>query len=180
MSGPLQTPESASLIRGLLLSPVAPPPARRQVHHRRRVGSRAPSTPTVRAGSPLHLRLGSTTCPDPTDPMATTRTTRKRTLTNGYGQDHKAERQRIQERLDHGALIQCACTRRDCPHHDGHCPVIVQADQPWDLGHTDDRTGWTGLECIPCNRSAGGRNSRASQTDPMTTRAWCTPRTPTP
>jgi len=34
-----------------------------------------------------------------------------------------------------------------------------------DLGHTDDRTGYSGLECAKCNRSAGGKlgNERKRQ-----------------
>jgi hypothetical protein len=38
------------------------------------------------------------------------------------------------------------------------CAGAIHPNEAWDLGHTDDRTGWTGPEHARCNRSAGGRN----------------------
>lgn len=100
----------------------------------------------------------------------------KSTVARGYGAAHTTERQRWQERIDRGELIQCACRRAECEHHDqAACPTIINLESKWDLGHTDDRTDWTGPECVPCNRSAGARNSRVSQANPMTIRAWCEP-----
>lgn len=101
---------------------------------------------------------------------------RKTTVEQGYGAAHAAERKRWQERLDQGDTVRCACQRADCPHHlTPGCLTVISSSSTWDLGHTDDRTGWTGPECVPCNRSAGARNSRASQSDPMTVRSWCEP-----
>lgn len=38
------------------------------------------------------------------------------------------------------------------------CGQVIGADEPWDLGHTDDRRGWTGPEhARRCNRRAGGQ-----------------------
>lgn len=37
------------------------------------------------------------------------------------------------------------------------CGQPIEPGTPWDLGHTDDRTAWTGPEHSRCNRSAGGR-----------------------
>lgn len=95
------------------------------------------------------------------------------TAARGYGAEHREQRKRWQILLDKGHTTPCACTHADCPHHSGACSVLITASTPWDLGHTDDRRDWTGPECIPCNRSAGARNSRASQQNPMTVRGWC-------
>lgn len=64
-----------------------------------------------------------------------------------YGSGHQRERRKYQARLDAGEVIPCARCDQDITMHD-----------EWDLGHTDDGTAWTGPECVPCNRSAGGRN----------------------
>ena len=97
------------------------------------------------------------------------------TAARGYGAEHRAQRERWQKLFRNGHTTPCACTHADCPHHVGPCSTIITSSTPWDLGHTDDRTAWTGPECLPCNRSAGGRNSRVSQQNPMTIREWCQP-----
>jgi hypothetical protein len=66
----------------------------------------------------------------------------------GYGKAHQMERARWQHLLAQGA--QPVCKR---------CGQIVKPDQAWDLGHSDDRTRWTGPEHAHCNRSAGQANS---------------------
>lgn len=46
----------------------------------------------------------------------------------------------------------------DC--HARVCLMLIRRilpGQEWDLGHTDERTAWTGPEHATCNRSAGGR-----------------------
>lgn len=85
------------------------------------------------------------------------------TAQRGYDSRHETERARWQRQIDFGIVFRCCCTRPDCTRHDGQCPTTITTGTQWDLGHTDDRTGWTGPECVPCNRSAGGRNGRAKQ-----------------
>lgn len=65
----------------------------------------------------------------------------------GYGREHQRERKRWERILAVELVTPCA-----------RCHEPIHHGDKWDLGHTDDRTGWTGPECIRCNRSAGGRN----------------------
>ncbi len=39
------------------------------------------------------------------------------------------------------------------------CGVLIDHGDSWDLGHTDDRTSWTGPEHAVCNRAAGGKRA---------------------
>ncbi len=68
------------------------------------------------------------------------------TSQRGYDAGHQAERERLRPEVEAG-LHDCA-----------RCRGWIEPGTPWDLGHTDDRTGWTGPEHASCNRSAGGRN----------------------
>jgi hypothetical protein len=36
------------------------------------------------------------------------------------------------------------------------CGLLIQPGESWDLGHTEDRTGWAGPEHAKCNRSKAG------------------------
>lgn len=85
----------------------------------------------------------------------------------GYGTAHRAERARWTPLVQAGG-INCA---RQSPNCTGQ---PIAPDQPWDLGHTDDRTAWTGPECIPCNRGAGARNATKARiaNQQMVTREW--------
>lgn len=64
----------------------------------------------------------------------------------GYGLSHKAERERWRPKVDAG-LVECA-----------RCHQPIEPGRPWDLGHNDERTAWTGPEHRVCNRRAGGAN----------------------
>ena len=73
------------------------------------------------------------------------------TTARGYGHAHQQERQRWAPKVDAG-LVDCA--RPECRK-----PILP--GQAWQLGHTDDRTAWSGPEHSYCNLAAGGRNGAA-------------------
>lgn len=68
-------------------------------------------------------------------------TPKANTTQRGYGADHRALRDAL---LPHA--IGTLCPR---------CGFIMEADDDLDLGHTDDRDGYNGIEHAHCNRSAG-------------------------
>lgn len=74
---------------------------------------------------------------------------RASTSRRGYGTAHQRERARWVRQVDAG-LVNCA-----------RCRQPIQPGRPWDLGHNDDRTGWSGPEHARCNRVAGGANGAA-------------------
>jgi hypothetical protein len=67
----------------------------------------------------------------------------------GYDRPHDLERARWAPAVARGIALCRKCGRRIAP------------GTPWDLGHTPDRTAWTGPEHARCNRSAAGRASHA-------------------
>ncbi|TLF33243.1 hypothetical protein FE256_03880 [Microbacterium sp. 5K110] len=71
----------------------------------------------------------------------------------GYGPDHERTRAAWEIEVQTGR-IRCAnpnCLRPDDP--------FIHPGEPWDLGHTPDRTGYRGPEHSGCNRSEGGRTA---------------------
>jgi hypothetical protein len=85
----------------------------------------------------------------------------------GYDTAHDHERRRWRPIVASGAA-QCAnpvCLR----------PTrLIHPSEPWDLGHTEDRTGWRGPEHRECNRAEGGRNGAVVNRarNQMTIRKW--------
>jgi len=67
------------------------------------------------------------------------------TTARGYGAAHQRERAKWKRSVDAGEVN---CSR---------CGQWIQPGAPWDLGHADDRTAYTGPECRRCNRADGGR-----------------------
>lgn len=67
----------------------------------------------------------------------------------GYDRRHDLERRRWAPKVDAG-LVNCA-----------RCHQPLEPGRPWDLGHNDDRTGWSGPEHVTCNRRAGGAKGAA-------------------
>lgn len=66
----------------------------------------------------------------------------------GYDAAHQKERQRIIK----AGIQNFACAK---------CRVQFDNDEPFQLGHTDDRKAWTGPEHIRCNLRAAGVASHA-------------------
>ena len=84
------------------------------------------------------------------------------TTTRGYGTKHQKLRARWARKLKQHRTIPCA-----------RCGLDITHGQPWDLGHSDDRSHYTGPEHINCNRSAGGRNGAKKTNAPKTIlRQW--------
>lgn len=73
-------------------------------------------------------------------------TERRTNIERGYGRAHKAERAKWKPRVEAGGV--------DC----AKCGLPIAHDATWDLGHTEDRKGWTGPEHPGCNRATGGSN----------------------
>lgn len=86
------------------------------------------------------------------------------TTARGYGYDHQKLRV---------ALLPYAYGK-PCPK----CGLTMKRGEPLDLGHTDDRRGYTGIEHADCNRIAGSAKAHARHErepdpeDPCTSRAW--------
>lgn len=80
--------------------------------------------------------------------------TRAADRARGSRQDrgYDAEHDRLRRQYERDGVVGLDCAR---------CGQMILPGQPWDLGHTDDRTGWTGPEHATCNRSAGGRAAHA-------------------
>lgn len=90
----------------------------------------------------------------PRSPRGTRGRVRGTTPQRGYGHTHQQERERWRPVVDAGQAI---CARPTCQRP-------ITPGTPWDLGHTDDRTAWTGPEHQHCNRSAGATRGNRLRT----------------
>ena len=67
------------------------------------------------------------------------------TSARGYGYTHQTLRAQWAPQVATGH-VRCA-----------KCNQPITAGEPWDLGHTPDRVGYTGPEHQRCNRATNGR-----------------------
>lgn len=85
------------------------------------------------------------------------------TTERDYGADHQAERERWRPHVEAGTVD---CHAKRCLHR----TRLIRPGTPWDLGHTDDRTTWTGPEHATCNRTAGAHmRGKTRTTKPVAT-----------
>ena len=96
------------------------------------------------SGCPRILTAGHTKCPEH---RAATDRARGTTTTRGYGSTHQALRAKWAAVI---ATRTVPCAR---------CGEPIPQGGDFDLGHTDDRTGYRGPEHPGCNRSAGGASA---------------------
>jgi hypothetical protein len=104
--------------------------------------------PTQRYCSPEHRRTAATS-----------------TTKRGYGIAHQRERRRWRPRVEAGevechAVVCFMPTRR------------IEPGTPWDLGHTIDRSGWTGPEHRYCNRKEPQLRGPGTPTTQRAQRRW--------
>lgn len=69
----------------------------------------------------------------------------------GYGSEHDGLRRKWKPKVE---ACTVHCHAELCLEPSGR---LILPGMAWDLGHTPDRTAWTGPEHARCNRAAGGR-----------------------
>lgn len=90
---------------------------------------------------------------------------RRTTTQRGYGAAHQAKREEWRPYVEAGEV--------DC-----HAVVCfkpsrwIQPGTPWDLGHTADRTEWTGPEHRYCNRKEPQLRPRSTARAQRAPRRW--------
>ena len=93
-------------------------------------------------GCPTVITDGHTRCPAHRAEHERARGTRQ---ARGYGATHQSIRTSIALALPTGT-VRCVT-----------CGAVL--DETFDLGHNDNRTGYVGPQCRPCNRGDGGRRA---------------------
>lgn len=88
------------------------------------------------------------------------------TTERGYGTKHQQLRAWWAPRVATGK-VRC---------HRPTCRKLIERGEPWDLGHTEDRTAYTGPEHRDCNRrhgqQLGQERRRAASMKSKRSRAW--------
>ena len=72
---------------------------------------------------------------------------RRTTTEKGYDGAHRRQRATLAPLVSSGEAVCARC----------HQPILP--GQPWDLDHTDDRTGYLGASHQHCNRAAGASHA---------------------
>lgn len=85
---------------------------------------------------------------------------KRNTTQRGYGVKHQRARKAWEPRVNAGGV---SCAR---------CGRGIEPGSAWDLGHTADRSGYTGPEHMRCNRSEGARRGNAMRRNIPPSRAW--------
>lgn len=81
------------------------------------------------------------------------------TTQQGYGSPHQQLRAAWAPHVATGTVT--------CPR----CLEPIASTEPWDLGHNEDRTSYTGPEHQGCNRAAGARKANRARANPRS-RDW--------
>ncbi len=82
--------------------------------------------------------------------------TQASTTARGYGNTHQRQRAKWEPTVNAG-LAHCHAKLCLMPTR------WIDPALPWDLGHTEDRSRWTGPEHPRCNRSEGVRRRNAKR-----------------
>lgn len=104
----------------------------------------APRKPCPTAGCPELLAPGQRRCTEHSRQHEQARGSRQQ---RGYDSEHDTLRKQWAPIVATGSVTCPKCRRR------------IRAGTPWDLGHNDERTTWTGPEHAACNRSHGGKRA---------------------
>lgn len=94
-----------------------------------------------------------------------------KTAARGYGYRHQQERRRLRPLVEAGNAY---CTQPVCLKPSRW----IQPGTPWDVGHNDDRTAYTGPTHRACNQTAGASKGgkvtgkRNLHPKPWRSRAW--------
>lgn len=84
----------------------------------------------------------------------------KTSAARGYDRSHQAKRRWWKPKVDRGEVD---CHAILCLEEQDGRSRRIEPGSAWDLGHTQDRTTWTGPEHMRCNRSEGGKRARAKE-----------------
>jgi hypothetical protein len=87
------------------------------------------------------------------------------TTDRGYGHEHRRERARWKPAVERGDVD---CHAIVCLEPDRR----IRPDQRWHLGHTPDRSAWTGPEHERCNTSEGATRGNRERGDALITDEW--------